>query len=60
MNKYAVFHSIESSYSFPIQGKRFVIRLRVDKKDSVDHCYLLFNAKHRFYAERKEKEMVLH
>ena len=58
MNQYAVFHSIESAYSFPLPGKRFVLRVRVDKQDEIESCHVLYNAKHLFFLKRKEKKMT--
>ena len=58
MNQYAVFHSIESAYSFPLPGKKFVLRVRVDKQDKIESCHVLYNAKHLFFLKRKEKKMT--
>lgn len=48
MNQYAVFHSIESAYSFSLNKNQVILRIRVDKKDNISHCYLLYNVKHKF------------
>ena len=57
MNKYAIAHSIESNYSFPLTKDDYVIRLRVSKTDSIDHVYVLYGAKHAFQIKRKRKEL---
>lgn len=58
MNQYAVFHSIESAYSFSLNKNQVILRIRVDKKDNISHCYLLYNVKHKFFLKRKEKELI--
>ena len=58
MNQFAVFHSIESAYSFALTKNRIVLRIRVDKNDDISHCYLIYNDKHTFFLKRNEKELV--
>ena len=58
MNQFAVFHSIESAYSFALTKNRIVLRIRVDKNDDISHCYLIYNNKHTFFLKRKEKELT--
>lgn len=58
MNQYALFHSIESAYSFPLSQDELLLRVRVDKNDDISHCYLLYNAKHRFFLKRKKLELA--
>lgn len=57
MNQYAVFHSVDSAYSFPLGRDLLVLRIRVDKNDPVEGCYLIYNAKHQFYLKRKETKL---
>lgn len=57
MNKFAITHMIESSYSFPLTKDEYVIRLRVAKDDVIDHVYALYGPKHKFQKERKRKEL---
>ena len=35
MNQFAVFHSIESAYSFALTKNRIVLRIRVDTNDDI-------------------------
>ena len=57
MNKFAIAHSIESNYSFPISKKDYVVRLRVSKDDLIDHAYVLHGPKHLFQMKRYKTEL---
>ncbi len=59
MNKYAIYHVVDSPYSFPVSGNEMVIRLRVAKDDveTVVLCYeskYIIGEKQRFAAMTKK------
>lgn len=57
MNKYAVEHQSDSRYSFPVSDTKAVVRLRVQRNDSIKKVTVLWNTSHKFYKERLRTEM---
>lgn len=59
MNKEAVFHEADSSYSFPISKDEITLRLRVANKDKFSKVRVIYGNKYDYYQVQKYAEMSL-
>lgn len=56
MNRYAIHHTIDSPYCFPVSENEIVLRLRTAKSD-IKKAYVIYENKYIFGMKQKKEEM---
>lgn len=53
----AIYHNVESNYSYPISKNTLKIILKVKRDDHIKHIYVLYESKYLIMSKQKEVEM---